>query len=117
MAHLVSKLKSQIKLSVETVTTEEDGYFVVYCPALELSGYAETVEKAKASFEKEMEIFLEETCKRGTLEKYLLKNGWCLQQSPKLSYLPPPQSYKKISSLKKRNGKVSRREINIPVYC
>lgn len=35
---------------------------------------------AKKDFEKVMDIFIEETVKDGNLEKYLLKNGWRLQQ-------------------------------------
>jgi len=117
MSNDMLKIHNTIKLNIEIVITKEDGYFVAYCPALELSAYADSVEKAKVSFEKEMKIFLEETCQRGTLEKYLLKTGWRLQQIPHLSYEPPQQSYEKLSSLKKMSGEVVHKEINIPVYC
>ncbi|MDQ7818432.1 MAG: hypothetical protein RDU14_15500 [Melioribacteraceae bacterium] len=109
-------LNAANKLNVEIVITKEDDYYVAYCPALELSAYADTIEKAKISFEREMKVFLEETCKRGTLEKYLLKSGWRLQQIPQLSYELPQQSYEKLSSLKKDGGEVVQKEINIPVY-
>lgn len=116
MANKIVKSKSSIKLTVEVIIKKEDDYYVAYCPAIELSAYADTIEKAKSSFEKEIEIFLDETHKRGTLEKYLLKNGWRLQQTPELNYEPPRQSLDKISSLMKGIEKIVNQEIIIPVY-
>lgn len=66
-------------------------YYVAYCPALELSSYGQSEIQARKNFETELEIFLEETEKRGSLEKILLKLGWCLKGSPSPTYLPPQQ--------------------------
>ena len=68
---------------------KEEDYIVAYCPALELSSYGKTKAEAKAAFAAEIKIFIEETSNRGTLEKYLLKHGWTLQQFPELAYQPP----------------------------
>jgi hypothetical protein len=56
-------------------------------------------------FDKEVHIFLAETHKRGTLEKYLLKNGWILQQIPELNYEPPHQ-IPNIFMIYLRQGKI-----------
>jgi predicted RNase H-like HicB family nuclease len=78
MKNHIEKYNSEIKMTVEIIVVKEDDFFVAYCPALELSGYGDTIEKAKKSFETEIKVFFEETHQRGTLERYLLKNGWSL---------------------------------------
>lgn len=89
MTNLICKPIMELKIDVEVAIVKEDDYYVAYCPALELSAYADTSEKAKKAFEDEVKTFIDETNKRGTLEKYLLKNGWRLQQHPTLNYEPP----------------------------
>lgn len=68
---------------------EEDGYFVAYCPALELSSYGKDEETAQKRFVEEVKIFFNETHRKGTLEKYLLKMGWTLRKKPIPEYTPP----------------------------
>jgi hypothetical protein len=59
-----------------------------------LSSYGKTEKEVRKNFDTELEIFLEETEKRGTLEKILLKLGWCLKQAPSPNYIPPkPTKY------------------------
>lgn len=110
----IAKEKSAFKINVKVIIVQEDDYFVAYCPALEVSGYADTIEKAKISFDEEMKIFLSETVSRGTLEKYLLKMGWRLRQFPEFNYEPPKFQFDK-SSLFKGNRKIVNKEISIPV--
>ena len=112
MTNQISNKNLSISIDVEGLIVKEEDYYVAYCPALELSGYGDTVEKAQESFEKEVEIFINETHERGTLEKYLLKNGWTLQQIPEVKYLPPKihtgKSYGSIQSS-------VHKQVNIPV--
>ena len=115
MPNSITKEKSAFKINVKVIIVQEDDYFVAYCPALEVSGYADSIEKAKASFDEEMKIFLSETVKRGTLEKYLLKMGWRLRQIPELNYEPPKIQLDKTSLLFKGNRKIVNQEIYIPV--
>jgi len=77
------------KVVVDVLVGKQDDYFIAYCPALELSSYGKTENQARKNFEVELEIFLEETEKKGSLEKLLLKLGWCLKQTPSPSYIPP----------------------------
>ncbi len=110
------KEKMNITIEVEVGFVKEENYYIAYCPALELSAYGKNIDEAKLSFKKEVEIFLEETHKRGTLEKYLLKNGWRLQQQPLPVYEPPKPDHDKISGFLKASEGIVRQNIQIPVY-
>jgi predicted RNase H-like HicB family nuclease len=89
MTNQITKSKMKTTVNVEVAIVKEEEYYVAYCPALELSAYGDTIKKAGKAFTEVMNIFLKETSKRGTLEKYLLKNGWKLQQQPVINYVPP----------------------------
>ena len=88
---VIHKGKDFINVNIQVMFGKQDDYFVLYCPALELSSYGKTEEEAKKNFEIEMSIFIDETEKRGTLEKILLKLGWSLTQVPSPTYVPPKQ--------------------------
>lgn len=77
---------------IDVLVGSQEEYYVAYCPALELSSYGKTEKEARKNFETELDIFLEETEKRGSLEKILLKLGWCLKQLPSPAYIPPRYS-------------------------
>lgn len=114
MTNKIVESESKINLTVDIIFVKEENYFVAYCPALELSAYGDTLEKAKTSFDEEIKIFLSETRSKGTLEKYLLKNGWRLQQLPKVNYEPPIPKMDKLSALIKSS--VFHQQLSIPVY-
>jgi predicted RNase H-like HicB family nuclease len=86
---IIHKEDNFIKVGIEVLLGKQGDYYVTYCSALELSSYGKTEKEAKKNFEIELEIFLEETEKKGTLEKLLLKLGWCLKQGSIPSYVPP----------------------------
>ena len=81
--------KNTVELSVEVALIKEGDYIVAYCPALELSSFGDTEQDAQQAFEEALEIFLEETSARGTLEKVLLDLGWGLRKLPDVEYTPP----------------------------
>ncbi len=66
---------------------KEGKYFVAYSPALELSAYGETLEKAKKSFTETLGIFLDHLTQAGTLEDELLSLGW--ERNSKQTLTPP----------------------------
>lgn len=115
MTNSVIQSQSKVSITVDVIIVKEEDYYIAYCPALELSAYADSEEKARKSFEVELAIFLKETRERGTLEKYLLHNGWRLQQIPKFNYQPPRTKIKEFSSFLKNKERVSQEEINIPM--
>jgi predicted RNase H-like HicB family nuclease len=73
--------RNKLEARLEVAVYKEGKYFVAYCPALEVSSYATTIEKAKERFGEELKIFLDETIRKGTLERLLLQYGWILQRT------------------------------------
>jgi hypothetical protein len=112
----VVKSKSKLSIEVEIIIHKQDDYYVAYCPALELSAYSSTLEGAKKSFAEELNIFLEETTKRRTLNEYLLQNGWRLQRLPIPNYEPPKADLAKLFKLASaKNSILIRQQFTIPV--
>lgn len=107
--------RSSINLDVEVALFQENGIWVAYCPALEVSSYGDDEADAKEAFEEAMQIFLSETERKGTLEKCLLKLGWQLQQKPKPIYNQPPLSLQKNTQLLKKNAQIYNERIAISV--
>ena len=91
-----------ITVTLQMVLFEEGDYFVAYCPALELSSYGKNTKTAKREFENTLTIFIEETVKRGTLDKELLSLGWALQKVPEVKYEPPALNIKELMAEKLR---------------
>jgi hypothetical protein len=111
----VLKSKHSININVQVVLFEEDNMWVAYCPALELSSYGDDQREAKKAFDEAMNIFLSETDRKGTLERYLLKLGWQLQQKPKLVYNQPVFSLQENQKLLQKNPKIYNERVAIPV--
>jgi hypothetical protein len=112
MTNNIKTTQNTCELNVEVYFVKEDEYTTAYCPALEVSGYGLTEEEARESFDVALKIFLEETNKRGTFEKYLLAHGWTLQQQPEFIYTPP-----KETGLASAIKESSHRKMSIPVFC
>ncbi len=72
---------------------KEDGQFIAYCPALDISTAGDTMEEARKNFEELFNVFLEETIKMGTLENVLLECGWKKVSRPKLHWKPPVRRF------------------------
>ncbi len=115
---LISKKGNQIMyVGITVVVFKEEDIFVAYCPALELSPYGDNEMKAKEAFDEALEILIEETSKKGTLERELLKLGWKLQQRPKPFYQPPMYSLQEVQKISKRNpSELYNQKFSIPVY-
>ena len=75
-----------IKAEVPVFFMEEDAQWIAYCPPLEITTYADTLEEAKEAFTDALQIFLEEMIDRKTLEKELIRLGWTLAKN---RYRPP----------------------------
>ena len=116
MTNQILQDNMKLTIDIEVVIVREDDYFVAYSPALELSAYGDTKDNAIKSFMKEVDIFLEETRKQGTLEKYLLKNGWRLLQVPKPIYEPPRLNTGELFDVFKSGKEVIQRDVQIS-FC
>lgn len=75
-----------ISVGVDVLFLQEGDYVVAYAPALELSSYGKTRVAAQKAFSEALAIFIEETERKGTLERVLLRLGWTLSRR---SYDPP----------------------------
>ncbi len=111
----VSQIRNSINVNVQVVLFQEDGIWISYCPALELSSYGDNQEDAKKAFEEAMKIFLQETDRKGTLERCLLKLGWQLQQKPKPMYNQPIFSLQENKKLLRKNPQFYNEKVAIPV--
>lgn len=88
-----SNKKVDVRLSF--ISFEDSGSQVIYCPALDLSGYGKTEEEARSSFETVLEEFLRYTINKGTLVEDLESLGWKRSRSKSSAKMTPPA----ISSL------------------
>jgi len=66
----------QVDLGLSLVSFIEDGTYIIYSPSLDLSGYGDTEQEAKESFEIALKEFLRYTLNKRTLSKVLKKLGW-----------------------------------------
>jgi predicted RNase H-like HicB family nuclease len=113
---VIKKNDDFIEVTLPVVLFQEGDQFVSYCPALELSSYGNSENEARQSFDEALEIFLEETTRKGTLEKYLLKKGWLLRQKPRPIYEPPSLSLRESKEIiNRKNAGIYDERINIPV--
>lgn len=111
----LQKKRNLLNLNVEVALFKEEGIWVAYCPALEVSSYGDDKDEAKVAFEEALQIFLAETERKRTLEKYLLKLGWQLQQKPKLMYNQPQQTLKENRRLVMKSPLIYNERIAIPI--
>jgi len=103
---------------------DENGTFIMFAPALNLSSYGSSLEDVQRSFSETLQIFIEELHQSGELVKELYDLGWRLQKTSDTAFKPPyfrsnneiaeriaDQDYKIDPHLVTQ----SRRSISIPV--
>jgi len=105
--------KDTVEVSLDVLLIKDGDYIVSFCPALNLSSFGDTESDAKSAFDEAFNIFIEETQKKGTLEKVLLNLGWQLKKLPMPSFLPPLEDFNPYS--KPVQSRFSER-VAIPVY-
>ena len=97
-----------VTVQVQVKILKEGDFLVAYCPMLELSSYGRTLEETKRAFDGAMRIFIEETTRRGTLERELLSLGWTLRQKPSCDYQPPSSLHGSTSIRRLKSADVLR---------
>lgn len=80
--------RENIKVKLPLIEFEEEGVQIIYCPALDLSGYGNNEIEAKKSFEIVLEEFLKYTLNKKTFFKELSKMGWKIRKGHK-PMIPP----------------------------
>jgi hypothetical protein len=71
------------------IVFEDSGTQVVYCPALELTGYGKNESEAENSFQTSLGEFILYTTRKNTLRDELVKMGWKIRKSKLKPMLPP----------------------------
>lgn len=104
-----------IDAQLDVLIYEADGVTYAYAPALDLVGYGEDAERAKASFVVVIEDFFEYGLKRGTLEEDLRRHNWVKKQTR--SEFSLPKAWMLFSTSKQMQSIYSGKFIkdNIPV--
>jgi len=69
-----------VNVSVPLLSFKEDDTFIVYSPALDVSGYGDTEEEARKSFELTLEEFINYTINKKTFQSELTRLGWKIKK-------------------------------------
>ncbi|HRF80087.1 MAG TPA: hypothetical protein PL070_08370 [Flavobacteriales bacterium] len=72
-----------VTVGLNVLLWEEDGIHYAFSPALDISGYAKSEQKAKESFEVMLQEFLEYAHNKGTMFKELERLGWTVNKKKK----------------------------------
>lgn len=90
--------KAGVKANLELYSFVDDGVHIVYCPALDLSGYGYSIDEAKKSFSEVFEQHITYCINKNTLHEDLLKHGWNVRGKKSRDIKAP-----KLEDLLKRN--------------
>jgi hypothetical protein len=67
---------------------------------LKLSSFGDTEKETRLNFKEALDLFMEQTFKKGTLERVLIDRGWVLAKS---YHAPPPSMQETIIPLLQRS--------------
>jgi hypothetical protein len=81
-----------IDVNLPLIVFEEDNMHVVYCPALDVSGYGITEAEATDSFQVALSEFFRYTTHKKTFEAELKRLGWQIKSRRK-PMIPPTMAY------------------------
>jgi len=99
------KLRSDehiVTVRVPIIQFEEDNNQIIYCPALEVTGYGNSEDEAKEAFEISLSEFFKYTLHKRTLYNEMRRLGWKVKKS--MSKAHPPS----MSKLLEENDNFNR---------
>lgn len=88
-AFITKKKNGEYNIKVSVVQFQEDNVVVVYCPALDLSGYGYSDDEARQSFKTVLLEFIRYASNKGTLDDDLTAHGWRKLTTKGVSMVPP----------------------------
>jgi ABC-type iron transport system FetAB ATPase subunit len=94
----LSTSKAGVKAKLELYSFMDEGVYIVYCPALDLSGYGYSIEEAKESFSEVFKQHVTYCINKNTLHEDLMKHGWNVRGKKSQDIKAP-----KLEDLLKRN--------------
>lgn len=97
-AFITKKNNGEYDVNVPVVQFKEDDVIVIYCPALDLSGYGATEDEAKKSFKTVLLEYIRYASNKGTLNADLIAHGWRKLKSKRVSMTPPAMTELLISN-------------------
>ena len=80
--------KGFVHVNLALILFKENDVTIIYSPALDISGYGNTIDEAKRSFEINLEEFIRYTTNKGSFFDELEKYGWKISKRKK-SYTSP----------------------------
>lgn len=81
-----------VDVNLSLIIFEEDGSNVVYCPALDISGYGLNEQEAIESFKVCLGEFLLYTLHKKTFVSELKRMGWIIKKNEAKPMIPPTMS-------------------------
>jgi hypothetical protein len=81
-----------INVNLSMIIFEEDGSIIVFCPALDVSGYGISEDEAMKSFSHCLNEFFQYTTHKKTFDKELVRMGWKIKKSKIQKMTPPPMA-------------------------
>lgn len=116
MTNSINKGKHGVTIELEVFFSKDEDLIVAYCPALELSSYGKNMIESKKAFNEVVDIFMEDTAQKGTLERVLLKLGWTLSVIPDFNFEPPRLDKKGYERITKDFISMRHTKVSIPAY-
>ena len=110
-----------IRASLDIFSYREGNVRIMYSPALDISGYGNTVEEAKRSFYIVFHEYFRCCVENGTLDADLIKHGW-KKIAAESDYQSPDivsmiRSNSNLRSLIQGNFQKVSRTLSVPVSC
>ena len=79
--------QGEYRFKIEFLVFQEDGTYIAYCPALDISSSGESFNEAVGNFYEMFQLHIECCIENNTLHDDLLAHGWVLEKEDVL----PPQ--------------------------
>lgn len=106
-------LNREYHFSIEFFVFQEDGSYIAYCPALDISSSGETFNDAISGFYEMFQLHVECCVENKTLYDDLLAHGWKMRKSnitpPRFSTLMRKPEMKKLM-----NGNIGFEKVVVP---
>ena len=81
-----------VNVNLSLIIFEEEGSSIVYCPALDVSGYGPNEDEAIESFEVSLGEFFQYTLHKKTFISELKRMGWRIKKNKTKLMTPPTMS-------------------------
>lgn len=87
-------MRKFISVKLPVSIFRENGTYIAWCPLLDISTCGPTLKEAQKNFAEMVQVFIEETDKRGTLDDILKEAGFTKSTRNHTPYWRPPRIIK-----------------------